>query len=405
MGDNGGEVVVGDRREDEREASESGIEQLGRAKWLSRLTSAPRYAISHEVWPMIQHSGIKQRCCSGWLARGLVVLRATMGVALSTAALPAVALAAGSPAIESLSASQVTQSNATLEAQINPGGLETTYELRMGDPCAPPNECIRNLLLAKANIPATAPDESVSVELANASEQPNIEPNTEYEYLIVAKNSAGTVEKREVFKTQPENAALAPSQVETEPAELTADGFKLKGKLNPEHSPTTYYFVYKKAGEAECEDLEGCGTRTAEGGPVTGDAQQEVPAVEVTGLVPGQAYIYWLIARNANGTVRGEELTLTAPIELAPSEVKTEPSLPSGGGGFLASELPGAFPALATAHASGLPAVDKPKAKVLTHAQKLAKALNACDKKPKRQRVGCEKQAEKKYATIKKKKS
>jgi hypothetical protein len=327
-----------------------------------------------------------------------------MGVGLSAAALPAVALAAGSPAIESLSASQVTQSNATLEAEINPGGLETTYELRMGDPCAPPNECIRNLLLAKANIPATAPEESVSVELANSSEQPNIEPNTEYEYLIVAKNSAGTTEKREVFKTQPENTTLTPSQVQTEPAEPTANGFKLKGKLNPENSPTTYYFVYKKAGEAECEDLEGCGTRTAEGGPVTGDAQQEVPAVEVTGLVPGQAYIYWLIARNANGTARGEELTFTAPIAVAPSEVKTE-FPPPGGSGFLASELPGAFLAIATANASGLPAVTKPKAKVLTDAQKLAKALNACDKKPKRQRVGCKKQAEKKYATTKKKKS
>jgi hypothetical protein len=73
----------------------------------------------------------------------------------------------------------------------------------------------------------------------------------------------------------------------------------LKAKVNPEGSATTYYFIYKKVGEVECEDLEGCGPSTPHGGRLTGDAQQEVQA-EVTGLTPGTTYIYWLIARNAS---------------------------------------------------------------------------------------------------------
>jgi len=58
---------------------------------------------------------------------------------------------------------------------------------------------------------------------------------------------------------------------------------------------------------------------------------------------------------------------------------------------------------VAAANPSGLPSVNKAKAS--TNAQKLTKALKVCDKKPKKQRAGCKKQAEKKYATTKKKKS
>jgi hypothetical protein len=44
-----------------------------------------------------------------------------------------------------------------------------------------------------------------------------------------------------------------------------------------------------------------------------------------------------------------------------------------------------------------------PKAKTLTRTQKLAAALKACHKKAKTKRLGCERQARKKYGTVKKK--
>jgi hypothetical protein len=43
----------------------------------------------------------------------------------------------------------------------------------------------------------------------------------------------------------------------------------------------------------------------------------------------------------------------------------------------------------------------KTKPKALTRAQKLAKALKACKKKPKRERPSCEKQARKLYGRAK----
>src|SRR5208282_5164103 len=53
-----------------------------------------------------------------------------------------------------------------------------------------------------------------------------------------------------------------PPEVETEAAVQTPRGYELRGELNPEGSRTTYYFIYRPVGSAECEDLEGCGPET-----------------------------------------------------------------------------------------------------------------------------------------------
>jgi hypothetical protein len=107
--------------------------------------------------------------------------------------------------------------------------------------------------------------------------------------------------------------AASPPKVHIEPAEQTPTCFVLKATVNPEGSATSYYFIYKQASAVECEDLEGCGPETPHGGPLTGGTQQQVQA-EVTGLEPNTAYVYWLIARNANPeAVRSQELTFTTP--------------------------------------------------------------------------------------------
>jgi hypothetical protein len=168
--------------------------------------------------------------------------------------------------------------------------------------------------------PAEAEVEGKGIKVS--SEVVGLPPGTEYTYCLVATNSHGeTVGEGLTFKTEGEPIVESPpGEVQTEPAEQTVDGFKLKGKLNPDNSPTTYYFIYKKSGEVECEDLEGCGPETTHGGPLTGGTQQEVPPAEVTGLAPGTTYVYWLIARNAKGTVRGNELTFATPSADEPPE-------------------------------------------------------------------------------------
>ena len=78
----------------------------------------------------------------------------------------------------------------------------------------------------------------------------------------------------------PALAASSPSEVQTEPAQPIPGGAKLKGQLNPGGLPTTYYFIYARD---TCD--EGCTpSKTTTSGPLTGGTEQEVPAVEVTGL-------------------------------------------------------------------------------------------------------------------------
>jgi hypothetical protein len=99
---------------------------------------------------------------------------------------------------------------------------------------------------------------------------------------------------------------------QTEAAKRTSHGFKLRGELNPDGLPSTYYFIYKESSAVECEDLEGCGPETPRQGPVTGSRERRVSS-EVTNLKAATTYIFWLIARNANGTAVGRQLTFTTP--------------------------------------------------------------------------------------------
>jgi hypothetical protein len=126
-------------------------------------------------------------------------------------------------------------------------------------------------------------------------------------------------------------ASSAPSEVVTEPVEATATGVLLRGRLNPNGLPTTYYFAYSRPGWGECAN--NCTTETAVEGPLSGDTQQEVAAVEVTGLIADRRYSYVLVATNADGTTEGTLVEFTAGFSgEPPREVQTEPAeaLPRG---------------------------------------------------------------------------
>lgn len=105
-------------------------------------------------------------------------------------------------------------------------------------------------------------------------------------------------------------ASSPPSEIVTEPAEATPNGFNLEGRLNPGGLPTTYYFEYSRASTI-CD--EGCvPQRTAVAGPLTGDVQQAVGPVELTGLIAGETYWYRLVASNADGADEGGFVNFTA---------------------------------------------------------------------------------------------
>jgi hypothetical protein len=108
--------------------------------------------------------------------------------------LPAAAQASSPPSIESESVSHLTPTDATLEAQINTEGLETTYEFQMvGAYCEWPCESPEYLFtLPAGKLLGSFVGQNVSLDLNSAGVK--LMPiNT---YFVSATNAAGTTEGR-----------------------------------------------------------------------------------------------------------------------------------------------------------------------------------------------------------------
>lgn len=319
-------------------------------------------------------------------------------------------------AIESESASRVTPTDATLEARINPENVKrgALYQFQLvGTPdeyfstfvCPP--EWARSSLCLGLDTEAEglpfgrtepgAEGQTVSLDLAHAGRAGvTLKPGTTYHYRVIAATSVftedttqwggPTVEGAEqTFTTS--GTGQPPSEVVTESAEATSSGFRLRGKLNPDGLPTTYYFEY---GSTTCDELPSCEQQTAVVGPLTGNAQKEVPSVEVTGLNAGDTYWYRLVASNADGTEGGAFLTFKTSPEARNGQVEQE------------SRSGPLSPSLTPLNATS-PPIEVIAHKPLARAQKLANALRACESKPKKRQASCKRQARKKYGTMSKK--
>jgi hypothetical protein len=285
------------------------------------------------------------------------------------------------PVIEGLSASHITQDDATLEAQINPEGLETTYELWMEDPCRPPMECIRVPRLLYGTIPATATSESLSIDLANSGEHLNIEPGMTYGYWVIAKNAAGTTEVQKTLKTLP--ASTAPVIESVSVSNLTPTDATLGAQINTEGQSTSYEFLLSYDPCPECEDLETVKIDLPSGLLLPSFQNQSVSldlaSVGVT-LRHGGEYEYSLRAINASGKTEARTQTFRAPpppvVEplgstTSPGPIGNEPEVPLANGlqtGSGGSSTPLGTGALGASSKTGAGTMGgKPKAKHGTH--------------------------------------
>jgi NHL repeat len=272
--------------------------------------------------------------------------------------------------IGSPSVSFVKASSAVAFAELNPENAPTRYEFQYG-PCEDLEAC--------PGVLQTPTVESGEYgKIATTQEITGLQPATTYHYrlLAVSKNAGATEEKTAVgatasFTTGPAaivTAATAPAQ------QVAATSAVVSGTVNPDGQPATYTFelgVY--AGRETSYGVVLSGAVPATSGPVP-------EAFTLTGLQPGTTYAYRIAIASGYGSATGEPQTFTTqglPAVLnapAPLAMLTTPSI--------------AFP----------PAVAvKPLPKALTNAQKLAKALKACNRKPKKQRAACKKQARRKY--------
>ena len=211
-------------------------------------------------------------------------------------------------------------------------------------------------------------------------------PGSEYCVELVATNASGTTLGGQRQFTTPARAASPPT-VATDGVHATgATTASVSGNADPEGQSTTLHADYGPAGGLWCtsDGKEGTPSETAPENLGSGNVMYSEIVVGLEGLTPGSEYCVELVATNASGTTLGGQRQFTTPARAAsPPTVATE-----------LSRL-GTSPTTA-------PPTDTAKPKPLTNAQKLARALRACQRKPKRQRATCEKQAREKYGATKK---
>jgi DNA-binding beta-propeller fold protein YncE len=205
----------------------------------------------------------------------------------------------GAPAIEAESSEVASnekrgQTNATLQAQIDPNRSETTYHFEYGETPGYGTD----IPAAPASIGAGG--QPVSVPAAELS---GLKLDTTYHYRVVASNQYGTVEgPDQTFTTLP------PLLLDEESvSDVTSSSVTLRGELNPLGSDTRYRFEYGPTASygARAPDPDG---------DLGAGENDETVSQHLQDLQANTLYHYRLVAENATGTVAGPDRTFTTQI-------------------------------------------------------------------------------------------
>jgi DNA-binding beta-propeller fold protein YncE len=210
----------------------------------------------------------------------------------------------GLPAIDGSSAKvhsteKTGQTHATLQAQINPDGRETTYSFEYGETTS---------YGTSVPLPAQAIGAGQQPVSVPASELSGLTLGTTYHYRVVAGNEYGTVDGPDQTFTTVGAAALESESV----TNVRATSATLQAQINPLGVDTSAYFQYGTAScvanPASCSDAPlppGTDIGFGEGG-------QSV-SIHLQGLMPNTLYHYRVLAKNALGVAESVEETFTTP--------------------------------------------------------------------------------------------
>jgi hypothetical protein len=197
--------------------------------------------------------------------------------------------------------SRIGQTGARIAGTVNPNDLPTTYYFEFGP---------------TAEYGSQRPETPESAGSDNAPHRftfdvSGLVPGREYHYRIVAVNAAGTTLGSDESFTTTRPPPVATTGVADE---VTHQGARLKGRVNPSGHATTYHFEYSK------NDVSyGSRIPLADAGPFSDSADHDVTA-DLAGLDAGSVYHYRIVAVNPSGTTAGGDATFTT---LAPPPVAT----------------------------------------------------------------------------------
>jgi hypothetical protein len=284
-----------------------------------------------------------------------------------------------------------TANSSVFFGSVNPENTLTSYEFQY----APEAECDHTLLAEGKSLPEACKgvlhtpqaQSSQYGTVRVAMEGAGLKPATAYRYRLYAVN-----EKSEKAIGEKGAAQLPEGTFETGPAPVVSavtgassavgtTSATISGSVNPDGQDSTYTF--------EVGVYNGAATRygIVFSGPAGAGSEPVEKSVAVTGLQPGTTYAYRISIHFGTGETSGASAT---------GQTMT----------FTTQGLPVALTSPTSLGMLPVPSTKFPEVvvKPLTNAQKLANALKACKKKPKRQRSSCERNVRKKYGAKPKKK-
>jgi PKD repeat protein len=241
----------------------------------------------------------------------------------------------GHPVVKTEPAAPVSSTSATLNAKVNPDGLNVTEcKFEYGATTEYGSE-----------VPCSALPGSGTSDVAVSAVLSGLAPSTTLHYRIVAENSGGEAEGADATVT----TVVRPTVTTGSASSVTAGSAALGGSVNPngvnvseckfEYGPTVAY-----------------GSSAACGSPPGSASSSVGVSAAVPGLSASTTYHYRLVAANAGGAVQGEDRTFTtlmsiAKEPLAPPPVLTPPVLTPPAPGPVASPAPnGTFTLAASAN-------------------------------------------------------
>ncbi len=240
------------------------------------------------------------------------------------------------PKVDGESASAITSTDATLEAQVNPNNQPTNYYFQYGTSAT---------LSGASTVPAPPGAELGSGFGDQGARQDiggGLSPGTTYYYRVIATNATtppteGAIESFTTLPPAPVADAEAASSV-------TQTGGTLNGSVTTQDAETTYHFQY-----VDDTSFHSTGWYTAVSVPqpepsTPASPQPTAVSTGVGGLAPDTVYHGRLVATNAGGTTEGPEETFTTrsprpsvttglPVSLEATSVVVQAGVnPSGAG-------------------------------------------------------------------------
>jgi streptogramin lyase len=204
----------------------------------------------------------------------------------TTAAVPPPPPPPAKPSVANTVSSNVGQTDADVQADVNPNSQDTTYWFEYGTDTSYGS--------STAPLPAGSGTSVVSA-LDSLS---GLMPGTTYHFRVVATSAAGTTQGQDTtFTTLP---PPPPSIANTTADSLSKTGAVLHADVNPNAQPATYWFEYgidTSYGSVTAAAPAGAGSA-----PVTMDAP-------ISGLTPGTAYHFRIAASGPGGTIYGPDQT------------------------------------------------------------------------------------------------